>query len=642
MTLPIQSYVRQGQRLLRKWAIHPLLVPLVQGCGFLLAGFFLSAASLGSSPQPFAMGALCACSGWPAVLLAAGGCLGYRLFWGQAGLQGIAWLCAALPVALLVRPRRLAKNVPALIPAIAALIVSAWGVVFLFWLDDRTSVPIYLLRVAMGTLSARLFYAASSQRDPITDWLIGGVAVLALAQVAPLPGWSLGYLAAGFLAARGSFPGAALAGLALDLSQITQVPMTAVLCLGYLAQLLPRRPKWLPCAALAVSGLGVMALCGRWETSLIPWLAIGGAVGSALPPRGAAPRRRGETGLLQVRLELVSGVLAQTEQLLLEAPEPPIDEAALMEKAIHDACCACPCRKACRSVEPSIPSVLLHQPLLLPSDIPVSCRKSGRLLQELRRCQERLRILKADRQTRTEYRSAVIQQYQFLCTYLQELSDQLGQLGEVRSQRYQPEVAVYSAGKESANGDRCLWFAGTQLRYYILLCDGMGTGLGAAQESRAAGSMLRRLLSAGFPAEYALRSLNSLCALRREAGAVTLDLAELHLDTGKATVYKWGAAPSCLLTRYGAEKIGTATPPPGLSVADRPETAEQLSLRRGETLILLSDGINGEEVLRREVDTYRQTPGELAARILGYGQGRMSDDATVAVVRLVPMTLETE
>lgn len=642
MMIPIQSYVRRGQRFFRKWAVHPQLTPLLQGCGFLLSGFLLSAASLGSLPQPLTLGALCALTGWPAVLFAAGGCCGYWVFWGRAGLQGIAWLCAAAPVALLLNGRRLAKETPLLIPAIAGLIVSAGGVAFQLWMGDQTSIPLYLLRVALGALSARLFSLAAEQRDPIADWLVGGIAVLALAQVSPFPGVSLGYLAAGMLAAGGSFPAVAIAGMALDLACITQTPMTAVLCLAYLACLLPRGPKWLPCAALAGSCCIVMALCGTWELSLIPWLTIGGAIGIFLPPQAPAARRRGETGLLQVRLELASGVLAQTQQLLLEVSETPIDEEALTRKAVCAACAACPCRKSCRDFEPSIPSSLLHRPLLLPSDLPVSCRKTGRLLQELRRCQERLRMLKADRKSRKECRSAVIQQYQFLGAYLQQLSDQLGQRGTGSCQRFQPEIAVYSAGKESANGDRCLWFAGTEYRYYILLCDGMGTGLGAAQESRTAGSMLRRLLSAGFPAEYALRSLNSLCALRSQAGAVTIDLAELQLDTGKATLYKWGAAPSYLLTRCGAEKIGTASPPPGLSVTDGRETVDRLSLRRGETLVLVSDGVDGEDVLRRGAEAPEEPPGELAARILEFGQGEISDDATVAVVRLGSMTTATE
>jgi hypothetical protein len=37
----------------------------------------------------------------------------------------------------------------------------------------------------------------------------------------------------------------------------------------------------------------------------------------------------------------------------------------------------------------------------------------------------------------------------------------------------------------------------------------------------------------------------------------------------------------------------------------------------------------------------RKTPGELAPKVLQYGKGNGSDDATAAVVRLYPLTLST-
>ena len=235
----------------------------------------------------------------------------------------------------------------------------------------------------------------------------------------------------------------------------------------------------------------------------------------------------------------------------------------------------------------------------------------------------------------------MIQQYRFLCEYLQDLADKLPQRGEPLKQRYQPEVRVCSAGLEAANGDRCLWFAGTECRYYVLLCDGMGTGFGAEEEGRSAGNMLKRLLTAGYPAEHALRSLNSLCILRSHSGAVTVDLAEIDLRKGRVSLYKWGAAPSYLLTASGAEKIGTAGAPPGLSMTGTRETVDKLSLRRGETLILLSDGVDGEAAMRRAWDLTDVPPGEMASRVLQYGRGNGSDDATAAVIRLYPTALST-
>jgi stage II sporulation protein E len=166
----------------------------------------------------------------------------------------------------------------------------------------------------------------------------------------------------------------------------------------------------------------------------------------------------------------------------------------------------------------------------------------------------------------------------------------------------------------------------------------MGTGLGAAQEGCTAADLLRQLLTGGFPPEYALRSLNSLLALRGRAGAVTVDLAQISLATGTVDLYKWGAAPSWVLRREGAEKIGTVGPPPGISVGDYRETVDRLSLRRGETLILSSDGLDAEGVLRTEEVGPAAPPGELAAYILERG-GRSGDDATCAVVRLMPAAL---
>ena len=88
------------------------------------------------------------------------------------------------------------------------------------------------------------------------------------------------------------------------------------------------------------------------------------------------------------------------------------------------------------------------------------------------------------------------------------------------------------------------------------------------------------------------------------------------------------------------QKIGTGCPPPGLSVTEARETVERLSLRRGETLILLSDGAGGEDFRHRAMEWAVQPPGELADMILE-SAGEFSDDATAAVIRLDPLPLST-
>ncbi len=634
MLVSLGIYVRRGQRILKRWLLDPRLHAIAHSAGYVLSGFALSAASLGNRFQPIALGLLCASSGWPSVLLAVGSLIGYPVFWGTAGAQGVAWIMLGVVAATALGGRQLLRDTPLIMPALAGALVAACGLVFQMWLGDTTPVGMYLLRVALAMASTGLFSIASQRRDPVVDWLVGGLGVLALAQITVTPYIGLGYIASGVLTCMGAFPAAALAGLALDLARITPVPMTAVMSLAYLLRLLPRGKKWIHCAAPALSYLLVMSLCGAWDVLPLPGLMLGGVGAFLVPLKGDVSHRRGETGVAQVRLEMASAVLQQTQMLLRNVDETPIDEEALIARAAERACGSCPCRKNCKEKPGSISVSLLHKPLGNGEGLPAGCRKTGRLLQELRRSQEQLRAIRADRDRQREYRFAVVQQYGFLAEYLQDVSDSLARRKNPSVQWYQPEIAVCSASREDSNGDRCLWFAGVECRYYIVLCDGMGTGEEAARAGRRTGAMLRKLLAAGYPAESALRTVNSLCALQGNAGIVTIDLAELRLDTGKATLYKWGAAPSYLISRGEPIKIGTATPPPGLSVTDGRETVEKLSLRRGETLVLLSDGAGGEEALRASWERAGEPAGELAARILESSRSDGCDDATVAVVRL--------
>ena len=640
--MTVSSYVRRGRRLLRQWAVNPRIHALAEAAGCALAGCLLSAASLTNRAMPLTLGLLCAAEGWSAVWIALGGSTGYLLFWGTAGLQGLLWMMGGLLALWLLGSRPVAKEQPALMPAAAGLVVSASGVIFLLRMGDTTPIPAYLLRVALGAGTTVLFTLVRRRSHPAADALAAGAAVLALSQVAPVPWLDLGVAAAGAMAAAGTFPAAALAGLAVDAAGIVPVSVTAVVSVAWLARCLPGKSPWRTALALAASACAMMAVTGRWNAAFLPALVLGGLLGG-LAPAGVAAPRTGELGLAQVRLELTAGVLTQAEQLLLEAPEPVIDLQALVTRAANQACLSCPCRRSCgetAAVE-TMPPEVLSRALLTPEDLPVRCRKPGRVLMELRRSQEQFRALRAGHERTAECRWAVIQQYQFLGEYLRRLSDRLADRKAPGAPAYRAEVAGVSAGRGSADGDKCVWFAGPEDRYYVLLCDGMGTGPGAAQDSRDAVYLLHRLLAAGFPADSALRSLNSLCVLRQRSGAVTADLAELQLDTGKAVLYKWGAAPSYLLRGGGAEKIGTAGPPPGLSVRDGRETVERLSLRRGETLVLVSDGVDGEAVRRRAGAAAAQPVGETAAAIVKMGRGEGGDDATAVAVRLIPAAAST-
>lgn len=631
----IASYVRQGQHTLRRWARKPGVYRFAKGSAHVLAGFCLSAASLDQGMLPLVLGLVWACRGWRAVLVAAGGTLGYGLFWGAAGLQGLVWTALALAGVLLLGDRRITRELPLLIPSVGMLMVSAVGLGFQVLAEDTTSIVLYLIRVALGGAAPWLFSLWLEKREPLPEWLCWGLLCLGLAQIAPLRWLGLGFVAAGAVIVWGAFPMAALTGLALDLAGITPIPMTAVTVLGWLIRFIPRYPRWLGCLAPGLMGLLMMRIWGQWDLMILPGLFLGGIGAGLLPSAGKSVPRRGETGAAQVRLEMAAGVLSQTRRLLEEVPERMPDGDALMLRAVGEACAGCSARDHCRDSRKlsQLGGSFLEKPLLTIEELPVRCKKGSRVLAELRRAQEQLRAIQADRQRQWEYREAVLQQYDFLSDFLRGLSDDLTRRGSNGAAVYDPLVSVYGNRSSTDNGDRCMAFAGVRNRYYIVLCDGMGTGADAVREGRTAAECLRRLLTCGFPAAYALRSLNSICALRDRAGAVTVDLAEISLEEGNATLYKWGAAASYLLSNTGAEKLGTASAPPGLSVTGTREQSCSFPFRRGQTLLLVSDGLEEAQVLEVCRQKKDSSPADLAQRILK--TSRQEDDATVVTVQLL-------
>jgi len=599
-----------------------------------LGGYVLAAASVGGRFQSLPLGLLCACRGGPAAAAAAlGGALGYLRFWGWGAWQGIFWLAAGLVVSLTLGDAGISSRQKLMLPACAAVIAAGGGVIWLLRWGDETPIPIYLTRVALALVSTLVFRAFLERQGSWADWLAQGLSVLALAQITVL-GVNLGHAAAGWLTSRGALAPAVLAGLGLDIAGISPKAMTGALCLGFCLRLIPGKPQWADALAPAAAYLAVMTLSGRFDPMPLPGLLLGGLARVTLPGLGKLEprRRRGEAAVAQLRLEQMALCLRSMERsLLLTAPVLP-DRAALLERAQHTACDTCPERRGCKGRLETLTEQLLEQPGLGEEDLPRTCRKGSRLLTELRRGQEQLRRMKGDRRRLESYQCAAREQYAFLADFLETLAQELGRREDWQPPRFTPEVAMSTRSHREENGDRCLWFPGTGNHYYILLCDGMGTGAGAARESREAAGLLKQMLTAGFPAEYALRSLNSLAVLRELGGCTTVDLVQLQLDTGRGTLYKWGAASSYLLKDGQLRKIGTAGPPPGLSQQAR-ETVDRLSLGGGEVLILLSDGAGEDILLRSEWTAPVPPPGEIAAAIIERGS-QEADDATVAVVRL--------
>ena len=609
---------RRGER----WLEHPGVRGSARFAGYFAGGLLLSGWKPWETMQSAALGFAAACTGWRCVAAALGGGVGYVLFWGREGFQGAFWMLGAVALALTVSMTGAGERRRFRLAVGCMCLVCATGL--FHGLEDARDTGVLVLRTALAGGSVLLSGAALSGADTLSRWLGWGVGVMSLACRNP---W-LGCLAAGFATAAAPLPAALAVALGADLGGKPVLSLTAAAALSFYLQRLLPRGRWRSFAAPGLA-CGVLMLLSRdYEPAALLTVSLGAWMGALMPWHFTAVPRRGSVGAAQVRLEQMAGILTRFQRQLLEFVSPPADIPALVQKLKQYACGTCSSRAGC------VEQNRLTEELLTGEES-FQCRKSTLANGELRHCREQLRQLRAARAKQEEYRLALVQQYGFLSDALRDLSDGLPDRRREKAARCRVRVSARSRGKELADGDRVSAFPGVGCRYYVLLCDGMGTGLGAAEESRQASELIRGMLTAGMAPSAVLGSINSQLTLLGRGGAVTVDLAELRLDTGRVWLYKWGAGPSWLLRRRRMTRIGGSGPPPGLGMGAGRESVIRVSLFPGDTLVMLSDGVEGLDTKAWAVDARDMEPGELAARILADTPGR-EDDATAVVIRLLP------
>lgn len=204
-------------------------------------------------------------------------------------------------------------------------------------------------------------------------------------------------------------------------------------------------------------------------------------------------------------------------------------------------------------------------------------------------------------------------------------------------------AAARAARGQTVSGDALEQFCDTSGRAQMLLCDGMGTGRAAAVDGQMAARLTSQLLRAGFAAESAARLVNVALGLKsaeQESGA-TLDLLTIDLYTGRAGLFKAGAAPSFLVRAGVPRMLEGASLPMGVldSLVGRSTT---FGLDAGDWVVLVSDGAltDGSEWLMQQLQLCAKlghTPQQAAQTIVDAAvrrAGEKQDDITVAVVRL--------
>ncbi|MBP1924219.1 serine phosphatase RsbU (regulator of sigma subunit) [Sedimentibacter acidaminivorans] len=188
------------------------------------------------------------------------------------------------------------------------------------------------------------------------------------------------------------------------------------------------------------------------------------------------------------------------------------------------------------------------------------------------------------------------------------------------------------------------YYAGKSDKYYTVLCDGIGSGVDAFNESNGTVGMLSRFLYTDFTEEQTIKTLNSLLMLKfDDERYVTFDLHIIDYGLKEIRLYKAGSSPSFILSGGVLEKVESKSLPMG--ILDNFEyNMFKRTIRKGDIIIMISDGIidsinlDNKKSLERYLETLREKdPQMIANSILSFalrGQNTIIDDMTVLVTKI--------
>ena len=630
----------------------------------LFLGLILSCGTLSGQASPFALGFLAAVGGGLRGLCALiGAVTGYLTM--QSFAQGLQMTSSAILIfmtmyifsALWVVKQRWFI---CLIPGLMAGII---GGIFLY--SQKPTLPLltgYFQTVLVSALSPLAFSALLEGKRRKIGGLIALGCLLFGGNAIEFPyGLTLGNIASTALLSAtirhgtaGTAAAAALAGgLALDLSSPGSGSGCFLLASGALSGCgFPQRSPVLRLFGMAagISAAGLILGEPMLLTPLLPGILL-----SLLIPENlfSTPDHNAEgVELVEQRLEQGSAALSSLYQYLGSDPgqECILNRQQIMDKATGKVCKRCSRYHACwtkstkdtyRIFSDAMDSIF-HRGQALREDFPelfcLECRQLDGLILAVNQELDAVTMETRNR-SRSEERKTIAGRLLFHLAKLLEsdlhlLSSPLRRSAEAFSVKM--GISALGRGGSRLSGDRGISFQTQDGRFFAILCDGAGTGSEAARESLLAVDTLAGLILAGMPAANAMELINGVYILRDEGTFSTMDVLEVSLVTGQATLYKWGCAPSYLCSGETLQKIGSATPPPGLGVGSTfgPEMI-RLSLWGGDTLVLLSDGA----VCRDTEDILHRFQGEgvkaLASSLLDAAKhSGNEDDMTVAVIRL--------
>lgn len=182
-------------------------------------------------------------------------------------------------------------------------------------------------------------------------------------------------------------------------------------------------------------------------------------------------------------------------------------------------------------------------------------------------------------------------------------------------EKFTVRVGVSGYAKErNISGDSYICADLKEGDYMIALSDGMGKGESASRESALTITSLFNLMKAGFDVELALKTINSLLLFKStEEIFSTVDLGLFNKYTGKLKLFKIGAAATFIKRGDKVETIKVSALPMGIVDSIRISHVE-LQTRKGDEIIIVSDGITEADRNDGQMDWIRETISNIRSK----------------------------
>src|SRR5690625_588071 len=219
--------------------------------------------------------------------------------------------------------------------------------------------------------------------------------------------------------------------------------------------------------------------------------------------------------------------------------------------------------------------------------------------------------------------------------------------GSARKFTVETGVAIAAKGGGLISGDSYTMMELGKGKYTIAISDGMGNGIRANEESTETLRLLKQILQTGISEQVAIKSINSILALRTtDEIFATLDLAIVNLHNAAVRFLKISSTPSFIKRGNEIIQIEANNLPIGIIEHVEMDTVSK-KLKPEDIIIMMSDGVfdgpkhikNNDVWLKHKIQNLKTSePQEIAdlllEEVIREESGEIYDDMTIVVAKI--------